>query len=1536
MRSAARRPAFKRVALFALSFMALVAPAAQAQEPLTFFKNYFVTGDYVVRGVSLWRKGANGRATAFIPALRDPDGAGPLDGVPATADILAAFLYVQTAEKVQGSGIDRARFIGHDLGRFTAPGSLEPGSGTFAKPLVEWDTAVTPCWSVAYPGRRRLMTYRVDVLRFLPIDPITEKQSLTTTHRIVVPDAGDLFGDDDEEKMERGASNLPRALGASLVVVYRDRSKPFSAITLYDGAYTKRAYARMEQPIAGFYQASSVNPRVKMTHVVGDGRPLLSERVYLGSQLIATNPFRSLSGPKWDNVTWQWDQTTANPLRGNASDTTVRVDPHTLLSDCLTYSAIAFRTTVQDSDTDGLIDIWESSNTALDDPNVPNDPVMGTGYLPNLRAMGADPKVPDIFAQLDYLYAADPTLYGDTTKPAHHHLPSEAALTMVGDAFANAPVPIKVHFDVGDNYQGNPYVVPAEHARGGQSLSETDFCPADENDPAVTAECPQDPTGRRVMPGQFPQFPGTVGWKTGFAFLKDAVLGFDRNRKDIFRYVLAGHFIGLPVEPCLRALADGTQVSDFACQDSNPLFRVPRTNSGIADFPGAELLLSLGAFDNADGLPVGSDYQVASTIMHEWGHTLLLTHAGILPSPDPRTFLIQREPNCKPNYFSVMNYLFQLRGLPDVDGILRLDYSRETVGGINEFGLIDGPMFPGANPKLDPFRYRTGWYAPRTSSYVKNLGVKAATKHCDGSPLTPEEQAELESGGGMVRIDASSVFGNIDWNADGTIGGAPPQDVNFSGLIDGDLMNPALKPSSNDWMAIRLNELGGRRNVGGYYRDTLGRNAVGPMSLDVGRGDIGRGDIGRGDIGRGDIGRGDIGRGDIGVSVGRGDIGRGDIGRGDIGRGDIGLPNLGRGDIGRGDIGRGDIGRGGGDLDVGSADEPEGDMPVETAKAAEGDASTGPPVTMTACLTSSAETCVNTPEGAADARTPVNVAWLPPNLGAAAVVDYKLYRLQFEGTFEPFEPPADLSAAVEVATVVEGTTYSDAGAPAGAQLAYFARARSDKLFDATFDATACLEDGGTILNEETCRLRSAISNFSTVRTPTPSVDLTIANYVPASSGRVASPGGAVTLSSWTHVNRGNSGANAADGTISNGFYLSADAVITATDSRLGGNVNTNGVLGAGASFDWGGPTLTIPAATAPGAYYIGILVDEASEVAESDEENNFVSEPITVTTGSAPTATSGSATTPVNTPISGALEGSDPDGEPLTFAIIDPPDHGSVTGELPNVTYTPGEGFTGIDSFSFTVSDGVNTSLPATITITVADFVVRNTNDSGAGSLRQAILDANEADGINTITFDIDGEGAAHHRARDDASGDYRSCGHRWLHAAGSRAGIERPPAVLHDRAEWTESLDKPERRRSGNFRGEHAGPWPGDQSVPARRNRPSRQRRQRRSRVTTSARMWPGRLPARGTATVCRVCLRTTSSADRASRPVTSSRETPSAGVRVSTSTTADGSGTMIKGNFIGTDATGSVAVPNVQHRADSRAVCRSRSAARRRASAM
>ena len=73
-----------------------------------------------------------------------------------------------------------------------------------------------------------------------------------------------------------------------------------------------------------------------------------------------------------------------------------------------------------------------------------------------------------------------------------------------------------------------------------------------------------------------------------------------------------------------------------------------------------------------------------------------------------------------------------------------------------------------------------------------------------------------------------------------------------------------------------------------------------------------------------------------------------------------------------------------------------------------------------------------------------------------------------------------------------------------------------------------------------------------------------------------------------------------------------DAVIGTADTYLGGNANTS--LAASAQFAWGGPTLTIPAGTKAGIYYVGILVDRTNASAESNESNNYVSRQITVYT----------------------------------------------------------------------------------------------------------------------------------------------------------------------------------------------------------------------------------------------------------------------------------------------------------------------------------
>ena len=76
-------------------------------------------------------------------------------------------------------------------------------------------------------------------------------------------------------------------------------------------------------------------------------------------------------------------------------------------------------------------------------------------------------------------------------------------------------------------------------------------------------------------------------------------------------------------------------------------------------------------------------------------------------------------------------------------------------------------------------------------------------------------------------------------------------------------------------------------------------------------------------------------------------------------------------------------------------------------------------------------------------------------------------------------------------------------------------------------------------------------------------------------------------------------------------------------------------------------------------------------------------------------------TTPGDTPVEIILTASNPGGAALTFSIVDTPAHGQLSGEGPNLTYTPEDGYTGSDSFTFRVSDGTNDSNTATVTITV-------------------------------------------------------------------------------------------------------------------------------------------------------------------------------------------------------------------------------------------
>jgi hypothetical protein len=76
----------------------------------------------------------------------------------------------------------------------------------------------------------------------------------------------------------------------------------------------------------------------------------------------------------------------------------------------------------------------------------------------------------------------------------------------------------------------------------------------------------------------------------------------------------------------------------------------------------------------------------AGTFMHELGHSLALTHGGYF-FDTPGSYVATVEPNCKPNYQSVMNYMFQV-DLLGPDGVL--DFSSQRLGTLNENSLASG------------------------------------------------------------------------------------------------------------------------------------------------------------------------------------------------------------------------------------------------------------------------------------------------------------------------------------------------------------------------------------------------------------------------------------------------------------------------------------------------------------------------------------------------------------------------------------------------------------------------------------------------------------------------------------------------------------------------------------------------------------------------------------------------------------------------------------------------------------------------------
>jgi hypothetical protein len=162
----------------------------------------------------------------------------------------------------------------------------------------------------------------------------------------------------------------------------------------------------------------------------------------------------------------------------------------------------------------------------------------------------------------------------------------------------------------------------------------------------------------------------------------------------------------------------------------------------------------------------------------------------------------------------------------------------------------------------------------------------------------------------------------------------------------------------------------------------------------------------------------------------------------------------------------------------------------------------------------------------------------------------------------------------------------------------------------------------------------------------------------------------------------------------------------------------------------------------PASGYTG--ADGFKYIARDPSSANSNEATVTVTVAGAnqpPVAQDQSVTTAEDVQKAIVLSGSDPDGSPVTFAVVTPPAHGTLSGVAPNVTYSPALNYNGADSFTFRVNDGSIDSNSATVSITVT--AVNDAPVAGNGALTVApgtptpgTLSATDVDG-NTLTFTL-------------------------------------------------------------------------------------------------------------------------------------------------------------------------------------------------------
>lgn len=149
-------------------------------------------------------------------------------------------------------------------------------------------------------------------------------------------------------------------------------------------------------------------------------------------------------------------------------------------------------------------------------------------------------------------------------------------------------------------------------------------------------------------------------------------------------------------------------------------------------------------------------------------------------------------------------------------------------------------------------------------------------------------------------------------------------------------------------------------------------------------------------------------------------------------------------------------------------------------------------------------------------------------------------------------------------------------------------------------------------------------------------------------------------------------------------------------------------------------------------------------------ESNFSNEVTYIAAGanSSPVAQNGVHSTNEDTPGSGVLTATDPDGDTLIYSITAQGAIGTVAindSATGSYTYTPNAGVSGSDSFTFEVIDSAGLTATASVTVTILPINDAPVAQAGTlytirGTSRSGVLVATDADG-DVITYTIASQG---------------------------------------------------------------------------------------------------------------------------------------------------------------------------------------------------